>query len=197
MTIAIPQFISLLSISVLLKKNGALDQLWENIFGSGLGFAESGHVGFTKFIIVMVNIWVGIPYTILSTTGILLNIPEDLYESARVDGASTVKQFTKITMPYILFVTGPYLITQFVGNFNNFNIIYFLTGGGPNLAGAVLQVGETDILITFLYSLITSASNPQFGIASAVGIFIFMICAFVSIVMYNKSGAIKEEDQFQ
>lgn len=197
MTIAIPQFISLLSISVLLKKNGALDQLWLSMFGSSLGFAESGHVGLTKLIIVLVNIWVGIPYTILSTTGILLNIPEDLYESARVDGASTVKQFTKITMPYILFVTGPYLITQFVGNFNNFNIIYFLTGGGPNLAGAVLQVGETDILITFLYSLITSASNPQFGIASAVGIFIFMICAFVSIVMYNKSGAIKEEDQFQ
>ena len=197
MTIAIPQFISLLSISVLLKTNGALDQLWLSMFGSSLGFAESGHVGLTKLIIVLVNIWVGIPYTILSTTGILLNIPEDLYESARVDGASTVKQFTKITMPYILFVTGPYLITQFVGNFNNFNIIYFLTGGGPNLAGAVLQVGETDILITFLYSLITSASNPQFGIASAVGIFIFMICAFVSIVMYNKSGAIKEEDQFQ
>lgn len=197
MTIAIPQFISLLSISVLLKKNGALDKLWLDMFGSSLGFAESDSVGLTKFIIVLVNIWVGIPYTILSTTGILLNIPEDLYESARVDGASTVKQFTKITMPYILFVTGPYLITQFVGNFNNFNIIYFLTGGGPNLAGAVLQVGETDILITFLYSLITSASNPQFGIASAVGIFIFMICAFVSIVMYNKSGAIKEEDQFQ
>ncbi|MBE6142305.1 MAG: ABC transporter permease subunit [Erysipelotrichaceae bacterium] len=197
MTIAIPQFISLLSISVLLKKNGALDQLWFNMFGSSLGFAESGHVAMTKFIIILVNIWVGIPYTILSTTGILLNIPEDLYESARVDGASTVKQFTKITMPYILFVTGPYLITQFVGNFNNFNIIYFLSNGGPKIAGAVLQVGETDILITFLYNLITSASNPQFGIASAVGIFIFMICAFVSIVMYNKSGAIKEEDQFQ
>ena len=145
----------------------------------------------------MVNIWVGIPYTILSTTGILLNIPEDLYESARVDGASTVKQFTKITMPYILFVTGPYLITQFVGNFNNFNVIYFLTGGEPKIAGSSLPVGKTDLMITFLYKMITSDTNPQFGIASTVGIFIFMICAFVSIVMYNKTGAIKEEDQFQ
>ena len=197
MTIAIPQFISLLSISVLLKEGGAIDQLWLDMFGSHLGFANASHIALTKFLIIVVNIWVGIPYTILSTTGILLNIPEDLYESARVDGASTVKQFTKITMPYILFVTGPYLITQFVGNFNNFNVIYFLTGGGPRLADTVLGVGETDILITFLYGLITSSSNPQFGIASTVGIFIFMICAFISIVMYNKSGAIKEEDQFQ
>ena len=193
MTIAIPQFISLLSIAALLTKNGAIDSL---LGGNGaLGFKIDANV--TKFIIILVNIWVGIPYTILSTTGILLNIPEDLYESARVDGAGTIKQFTKITMPYILFVTGPYLITQFVGNFNNFNVIYFLSNGEPKIAGAVLSVGETDILITFLYKLITSASNPQFGIASSVGIIIFMICAFVSIVMYNKTGAIKEEDQFQ
>ena len=193
MTIAVPQFISLLSIAALLSKNGAIDMLLGG--NSALGFKTNADI--TKLIIILVNIWVGIPYTILSTTGILLNIPEDLYESARVDGAGTLKQFTKITMPYILFVTGPYLITQFVGNFNNFNVIYFLSNGEPKIAGAVLSVGETDILITFLYKLITSASNPQFGIASSVGIIIFMICAFVSIVMYNKTGAIKEEDQFQ
>lgn len=133
----------------------------------------------------------------LSTTGILLNIPRDLYESATVDGAGTVTQFTKITLPYILFVTGPYLITQFIGNINNFNVIYFLTGGGPNLAGTVLQIGHTDLLITFLYKMITSDNNPQFGIASSVGIIIFVICAFFSIIMYNKSGAVQSEDQFQ
>ena len=197
MTIAIPQFISLLSIATLFKQNGAIDQFWMDTFGSPLGFAQSGNATLTRFIIIMVNIWVGIPYTILSTTGILLNIPEDLYESARVDGAGTVKQFFKITMPYIVFVTGPYLITQFVGNFNNFNVIYFLTQGGPTIPATNPPLGETDILITFLYSLITNKSNPQYGIASTIGIFIFMICAFISIVMYNKTGAIKEEDQFQ
>lgn len=198
MTIAIPQFISLLSIASLLKDgSGALDQLFKDWTGDGLHFATNKNVAGTKFIIILVNIWVGIPYTILSTTGILLNIPEDLYESARVDGAGTVKQFTKITMPYILFVTGPYLITQFVGNFNNFNVIFFLTGGEPKISGSSLPVGKTDLMITFLYKMITSDTNPQFGIASTVGIFIFMICAFVSIVMYNKTGAIKEEDQFQ
>ena len=100
-------------------------------------------------------------------------------------------------MPYILFVTGPYLITQFVGNINNFNVIYFLSNGGPKMIGNPLSVGHTDLMITFLYSLITNESNPQFGIASTVGIVIFIVCSFFSIIMYNRSGAIKEEDQFQ
>ena len=197
LTIAVPQFISLLSIATLIKDTGAIGQLWLDMFGSKLGFATSDNVLGTKIIIILVNIWVGIPYTILSTTGILLNIPKDLYESSTVDGAGTLTQFTKITMPYIFFVTGPYLITQFVGNINNFNVIFFLTGGEPILSGSSLQVGQTDLLITFLYDLITSANNPQFGIASAIGIIIFIICSLFSIVMYNKSGSIQEEDQFQ
>lgn len=201
LTIAIPQFISLLSIGTLLKDSGAIGTWVFETFGTRLGFGtdSSEHgVMIAKIIIILVNVWVGIPYTILSTTGILLNIPKDLYESAKVDGAGTFTQFAKITMPYILFVTGPYLITQFVGNINNFNVIYFLTGGGPSYAGsALLGLGQTDLLITFLYKIITSTNNPQYGIASAVGIFIFVICSFISIVMYNKSGAIKEEDQFQ
>lgn len=199
MTIAIPQFISLMLIGIALKDTGVLGVWWNDTFGYKLGFATSSQNGalISKIIILIVNVWVGIPYTMLSTTGILLNIPRDLYESATVDGAGTVTQFTKITLPYILFVTGPYLITQFIGNINNFNVIYFLTGGGPNLAGTVLQIGHTDLLITFLYKMITSDNNPQFGIASSVGIIIFVICAFFSIIMYNKSGAVQSEDQFQ
>ena len=199
MSIAVPQFISLMSIGVLLKDTGAIGTWWLQTFGYRLGFGDDATNGalVSKIIIILVNIWVGIPYTMLSTTGILLNIPSDLYESARVDGAGPITQFGKITMPYILFVTGPYLITQFIGNINNFNVIFFLTGGGPNLSGTALQVGHTDLLVTFLFKMITSANNPQYGIASTVGIVIFIICSFFSIVMYNKSGAIKEEDQFQ
>ncbi|WZU01535.1 ABC transporter permease subunit [Erysipelothrix sp. D19-032] len=67
----------------------------------------------------------------LITSGILMNIPQDMYESARIDGAGPVRQFFSITLPYMLSVTTPYLITQFIGNLNNFNLIYLLTGGGP------------------------------------------------------------------
>ena len=126
-----------------------------------------------------------------------MNIPNDLYESATVDGAGPFTQFTKITLPYILFVTGSYLITQFIGNINNFNVIFFLTGGGPNISGTALQVGHTDLLITFIYKMVTSNNNPQFGIASTIGIVIFVVCAFFSIIMYNKSSSVQAEDQFQ
>lgn len=201
MTIAVPQFISLLSIGTLLKDNGAIGVWFTETFGQRMGFGTDGSpqgVLIAKIVIIVVNIWVGIPYTILSTTGILLNIPKDLYESSRVDGAGRVTQFMKITMPYILFVTGPSLITNFIGNINNFNVIFFLTGGGPAYGGsALLGLGQTDLLITFLYKIVTSANNPQFGIAAALGIVIFIICSFISIVMFNKSGSIKEEDQFQ
>lgn len=201
MTIAIPQFISLLSIGTLLKDSGAIGQWYFQTFGSRLGFgtdSSESAVFLAKLVIIIVNIWVGIPYTILSTTGILLNIPKDLYESAEIDGAGTFTKFTKITMPYILFVTGPYLITQFIGNINNFNVIFFLTGGGPSIGGSgLLGLGQTDLLITFIYKIVTSTSNPQYGIASAIGIIVFIICSFISIVMYSKSGSIKEEDQFQ
>lgn len=199
MTIAIPQFISLLGISLLLKTNGPIDNLVKFLTGSPLNFAlNEESVNITKVIIILVNIWVGIPYTILSTTGILLNIPKDLYESSRVDGAGAFKQFTKITMPYILFVTGPYLITQFVGNINNFGVIFFLTGGNPQLGGGnTLPIGHTDLLITFLYDMITGGQNADMGIASTVGILIFIICSFFSIIMYNKTGSVQQEDQFQ
>ena len=201
MTIAVPQFISLLSIGTLLKDSGAIGTWFFETFGKRMGFGTDGSeqgVLIAKIVIIVINIWVGIPYTILSTTGILLNIPKDLYESSRVDGAGTFTQFTKITMPYILFVTGPSLITNFIGNINNFNVIFFLTGGGPSYGGsALLGLGQTDLLITFLYKIVTSTNNPQYGIASALGIVIFIICSFISIVMFNKSGSIKEEDQFQ
>ena len=199
MTIAVPQFITLMTIGILLKDSGAVGEWWTQTFGTQLGFATDPTNGalITKIIIIVVNIWIGIPYTMLSTTGILLNIPNDLYESAKVDGAGTVTQFMKITLPYIFFVTGPHLITTFVGNVNNFNVIFFLSGGGPNMVGSALTIGHTDLLITFLYKMITSANNPQFGIASTVGIVIFVICAFFSIIMYNKTGAVQSEDQFQ
>ena len=184
----------------MLKDNAAIDTIWQWAFGAHLNFAKKGYITATKLIIILVNIWVGIPYTILSTTGILMNIPKDLYESSEVDGANKFTQFFKITMPYILFVTGPYLITQFVGNINNFNVIFFLSTDVKPVAGSVgdtYGLKPTDLLITFLYSLVTNNSHPKFGMASAIGIIIFIICAFFSLIMYGKSGSIQEEDQFQ
>ena len=131
-TIAVPQFVSLLLMNQMLQQNGAINVLLGMFLGENpnIQFLNSTTL-MARMTVIIVNCWVGIPYTILSMSGILMNIPEDLYESARIDGAGPVKTFTKITLPYMIFVTTPQLITQFVGNINNFNVIYLLTGGGP------------------------------------------------------------------
>ena len=81
--------------------------------------------------VILINIWVGVPYTLLQLTGVLQNIPADLYEAATVDGANAVQTFFRITLPYMFYVTTPYLISTFTGNVNNFNVIYLLSGGDP------------------------------------------------------------------
>lgn len=152
-----------------------------------------------KINIIVINCWIGIPYTMLSTAGILMNIPGDLYESSYIDGASPWTQFWKITMPYVLFVTGPSLLTQFIGNINNFNVIYFLTGGGPG-TGNVLEspAGYTDLLITWIYKItVSGGSNHQYYLASAIGCVVFIICAFFSLIMYGRMGSTKNEEAFQ
>ena len=152
-----------------------------------------------KINIIVINCWIGIPYTMLSTAGILMNIPGDLYESSYIDGASPWTQFWKITMPYVLFVTGPSLLTQFIGNINNFNVIYFLTGGGPDSANALASpAGYTDLLITWIYKItVSGGSNHQYYLASAIGCVVFIICAFFSLIMYGRMGSTKNEEAFQ
>ena len=148
--------------------------------------------------IILVNIWIGVPYTLLMCSGILMNVPADYYEAAKIDGASPVRIFFSVTLPYMLHVTTPYLITQFVGNINNFNVIWLLTGGGPvdNLHyGSGSQAQSTDLLVTWLYRL-TTDQNPKYNVASVIGIVIFVISAVMALITYNRTSA-KREDAFQ
>lgn len=191
-TIAVPQFVSLMLMSKLLADTGAINNLLILFGKTPVSFLTNGSIA--KIVVIIVNLWVGIPYTMLITSGILMNIPQDLYESATIDGAGPVMQFFKITLPYMLHVTTPYLITQFIGNINNFNVIYLLTGGDPKSLN-FFQAGETDLLVTWLFKLTTVEQN--YAIASVIGIFIFIICASISLITFNKSSAMTKEDEFQ
>lgn len=194
-TIAIPQFVSLMLMSKILADQGALNNLMVTLGwitdGERIKFLTDGNIA--KIVVIVVNLWVGIPYTMLITSGILMNIPQDLYEASKLDGASPMQQFMHITLPYMLHVTTPYLITQFVGNINNFNVIYLLTGGDPKSLN-LFQAGETDLLVTWLYKLTVNEQN--YALASTIGIIIFVLLATISLLTYNKSNAVQEEDTF-
>lgn len=193
-TIAVPQFVSLLLMNQMLQTNGAVNVLLSEITGQtvAIQFLNSTPL-MARVTVIIINCWVGIPYTILSASGILMNIPADLYESATIDGAGPVTVFRKITLPYMLFVTAPSLITQFVGNINNFNVIYLLTGGGPSTEN-FYQAGYTDILVTWLFKL--TMTNQDYNLAAAVGILVFIVCAGLSLITFNMTKSMKDEEAF-
>ena len=198
LTIAIPQFISLLAMRRLLGQYGPVNGLLMDLgwITKPIGFvgAVAGDSEIlAKVVVIFVNMWLGIPYTMLMTSGILMNIPSDLYEAATVDGASKTKMFFKITLPYVIFITTPYLISSFVGNINSFNTIFLLTGGGPAYPG--YAAGGTDLLVTWLYKL--TIDNGEYNTGAVIGIITFIITSTITLVTYRNSKAYKEEDTFQ
>lgn len=197
-TIAIPQFVSLLVVSKFFStENGLVNQILTN-FGwitKNIRWLEDTHLA--RLMVVLINMWIGIPYSMLITSGILMNIPDELYESARIDGAGPVTTFFKITLPYMLFVTGPYLITQFVGNINNFNVIFLLTGGGPTSPDLMAPAGKTDLLITWLYDITVSGNYMDYKTGSVIGILVFIVCAVLSLSVYRHTSSVKNEEDFQ
>lgn len=192
LSIAVPQFVSLLIMHVMLKEQGAVNVILRNLglISAPLPFWTDAM--WARVTIIVINLWVGIPFTILQVTGILQNIPAELYEAARVDGANPVTIFFKITLPYMLFVTTPYLITTFVGNINNFNIIYLLSGGGPVRVGDT--AGQTDLLVTWLYKL--TIDQQYFNLGAVIGIMTFVILTALTLTTYRRSGSYKNEEAF-
>ena len=196
LTIAVPQFVSLLLIKVMFDSNGIVNTLlqeWNFTDKAVLFLNDINNPTTTRAFVILINLWVGIPYTIMQVTGILKNIPGDLYEAARIDGANVVQQFMNITLPYMVFVMTPYIITSFTGNINNFNVIFLLSGGAPTQIGNT--AGDTDLLVTWLYKM--SMDNKRFNIAAVIGIFTFVILAIVSLVTYRSTGSYKDEEGFK
>ena len=197
LTIAMPQFISLLVMRSFFSGYGVINRTlisWGLIDGitNAVPFLTNEH--WARVIIIIVNMWIGIPYTMLMSSGILMNIPQDLYEAATVDGANAVQMFFKITLPQIIFTTTPYLITTFISNINNFNVIYLMTAGGPQTSEYYVA-GKTDLLVTWLYTL--TKDKMDYSVASTIGILIFIISATFSLLTYTRSKSYKEEDAFQ
>lgn len=193
-TIAVPNFVTLLAMKQLLADAGTLNLALQNwgVISDKIPFLSDAN--WARVVVIIVNMWIGIPYTMLITSGILMNIPEDLYESAKIDGANAFQTFMKITLPYMLFVTTPYLISTFVSNINNFNVIFLLTGGEPKSSDYYSGAGKTDLLVTWLYKL--TSDNQDYNLAAVIGIIIFVICAVASLITYNMSKSAKDEEAF-
>jgi len=196
LSVAVPQFVTLLSMRTIFNTNGPVNVLLRDfgILGPTEAIPFFTNPFYAKITIICINIWIGVPFTMLSTTGILQNIPAELYEAAKIDGASAPTIFRKITLPYMLFVMTPNLITSFTGNINNFNVIFLLSGGGPDSLD-YYYAGKTDLLVTWLYRL--TITQKDYNLGAVIGILVFIILATLSLITYRRTGAYKDEGAFQ
>ncbi|MCC8066257.1 MAG: sugar ABC transporter permease [Clostridiales bacterium] len=207
-TIAVPQFVSLLLVRNFFSNGGIVNTICANIgltgFLRNIGLISTSYIpflsapGWAHVMIILINIWIGVPYQMLIATGVLMNLPSDQLESARVDGARPFQIFRSITMPYMLFVTGPALVTDFVKNINNFNVIYLLTENvytTTNQAMANSQAKEVDLLVTWLFRLTQDYYN--YKMASVIGIVVFVICAVFTLFAFNRLIQGDREEEYQ
>ncbi len=197
---ALPQFVSLLVVRTMFDDGGMVNTILYQLgiitdMRDSIDFWDDAFWG--KFLIIMVNMWVGVPYYMLLMSGLLLNIPQDLYEAADIEGASRWVKFRSITFPQVFYMTTPVLITSFVSNINNFNVIWFLTGGGSPIAISG-TAGSTDILITWLYKLtFQSGGQSDYNLAAAIGIIMFILSASISLIVFTRSKAYNAEEEYR
>ena len=193
MAYAVPQFVSLLLIAQFLDAQGPLTTLLQNwgwILGP-LHFIDNEAAPWVaRLTVIIVNMWIGIPVSMLVSMAIIQNLPQDQIEAARIDGANVFQIFHNITFPQILFVMGPSLIQQFIGNINNFNVIFLLTGGKP-MNNDYNGAGSTDLLVNWLYNL-TFGQQQRYNASAVLGILIFILSATISLIAYRHTTAFKE-----
>nr|WGD71772.1 maltodextrin ABC transporter permease MdxF [Bacillus subtilis] len=194
---AVPAFITIMSLSNMFNDSiGAVNAQVIPLFNH-LPFVEPPAIAWktdpfwTKTALIMIQTWLGFPYIYVMVTGVLQAIPGELYEAAKIDGATFIQRFRHITFPMILFATAPVMITQYTFNFNNFSIIYLFNEGGPGSVGA--EAGSTDILISWIYKL-TTGTSPQYSVAAAVTLLISFIVIGISLIAFKKSNAFGNEE---
>lgn len=184
---AVPSIMSILIWAGMFDSEfGAINAL----LGTDIAWFRDGN--FAKFAVILVNLWLGFPYFYLVSSGALQAIPTELAEAASIDGASPLQIFRVITLPLLLKILTPLLISSFAFNFNNFNLIYLLTGGGPrnDLEGEI--AGATDILISYTFRIAFGAETQNLGLASAISVVIFILVAVISLYGIRKSKVLDE-----
>ncbi|WP_431801549.1 ABC transporter permease subunit [Microbacterium sp. bgisy203] len=177
--------------------------VWAGMFNQDFGFINQTLLGgasipwlqdpfLAKVSILIVNLWLGYPYMFLVTTGAIQSIPEDIQEAGKVDGAGVWQIFRYIKFPLLLVAVAPLLISSFAFNFNNFNLIYMLTGGGPRIPDASINVGHSDILISMVYKVAFVGAERDYGLASAFSIIIFVLVAVISYLSFRQTKVLEE-----
>ncbi|MBI4730547.1 MAG: ABC transporter permease subunit [Chloroflexi bacterium] len=179
----IPFFLSVLIWRGMLNPNiGIVDRFTEYLFHWSIPWFTDPF--WAKTGIILINVWLSYPYMMMISMGALQSIPEDLYEVAELDGATSWQQFWGITLPLLLISVGPLLVFSFAGSFNNFGLIYLYNYGGPPIPNTITPAGYTDILISYVYNT-AFTGNGNYSYASTVTIVIFLILTIFTLLQFK------------
>jgi arabinogalactan oligomer/maltooligosaccharide transport system permease protein len=186
---ALPGTIAILSWSGILNSDfGYLNNFLEDIGLPRVNWLNDAN--WARFSVVMVNVWLTFPFMMTACLGALQSVPDELGESARIDGAGAIARFRYVSFPFLSSVVTPLLIGNFAYQFNNFNIIYLLTRGNPPSPDT--DAGKTDILISYTYGL--TVTQQRFAVAASYAVIIFLIIGTISLVNMKMSRAFEEVD---
>lgn len=190
---AVPAFLSILVFKGMFNQEaGAINEMLSSLFNIKPEWITDPKLA--KAMVLMVNVWLGYPYMMLICTGVLQSIPKQIYEASSIDGSNTIHDFFKLTLPLIITPLAPLLIASFAFNFNNFNLIFLLTQGGPKMVNSTGVAGETDILVTYTFNLAFMDSGNNYGLACAIATILFAIVgtlAWINLKMTNKNAALR------
>jgi len=176
---AIPAFIPILVFRGLFNEGyGEINLVLSSLFGIAPRWFTDPWLA--RAMILIVNTWLGYPYMMIISSGMLQAVPDELYEATAIDGAGPWTNFTRVTLPRIFPPLFPLLIASFAFNFNNFSLIYLLTGGKPDIVGAATVAGTTDLLVSYTFRMAFQDSAARFGFASAVATLLFIVVALLA-----------------
>ena len=188
----VPVLVSLMVWRGLLNENmGLVTTVITNIFGSSPKFFTD--LNWTRFALILINVYLSYPYFYVLTSGALKAIPKDLFEAASIDGARPFTVVRRIVLPLVMRILSPLVIASFCFNFNNFTLVWGFNAGLPAMADTAVPMGYSDLLISFIYRLGFSSSNAaDYGFTAAITVMLFILVALMVFFQTLNTKTIKE-----
>ncbi len=178
---AIPSYISVLAWNGMLQPDGLVNAL----LGTAVDFFAGA--GSARTVVILVNIWLGVPFMMMVFSGALQALPSRMYEAAEIDGVSRWDQFRWLTLPNLKGTLAPASLLSFIWTFNTFNTIYLLTRGNPYSGFG--EPGATDTLITHVFAV--AFEYGHYGVAAAWSVLIFLLLVGFSWLYLTRTRAME------
>jgi multiple sugar transport system permease protein len=152
----------------------------------GLGHLARNWFGDERYaflLILIMHLWRNVPFYAISFMAAMQSISSEIYEAARIDGASAWRQFFHITLPNLRYIILVMVVLHVTFTFNNFDFVYLSTGGGP--------VNSTEVLPTFIYD--QAWNGYELGFASAGGVIMLIVLVLLAFGCRKLIGGFSEE----